>query len=567
MTEELLIQTTTPARTQPELFRPKLSYPSIPYDKLLTQSAACWPEHVAIAYHDRTLTFRELDALTNQLAHALQTLGVKQGERVCLLMANRPAFVISCYAIARMGAVFSPINPAYKAREIAYQLAHTEATAVVVQHELLPLVEAAQNQASSLKHVISVGPVGSRHESFAELIKGQPMTPPAVEMALSDLVALPASSGTTGLPKGVMLTHRNRVCNAVQFASAMRVSGADRFLIFLPLFHAFGMALLDCALSVGATAVLMERFNPGECVQLITQHRITVLPVVPPILMALLAWPDLHQYDLSSVRYVVSGAAPLPPSVVRAFQHLTGVGVRQAYGLTEVGPSHLSPVDTDDLNARASVGLPFSDTEQKVVDSETGVKELARGEVGELCLRGPQVMAGYWNAPEATASVLRDGWFYTGDIGFIDAHGYVYLQDRKKELIKYKGFSIAPAELEALLLEHPAVADAAVIGKPDEEAGEVPKAFVVRTAEYPHVTADELLQFAAARLARYKTLQEIAFIQAIPRSPSGKILRRVLKEQEEQKLHQRVSIFFQENPTLRSETASQGVLPTSAGER
>jgi long-chain acyl-CoA synthetase len=334
-----------------------------------------------------------------------------------------------------------------------------------------------------------------------------------------------------------MLTHHNRVCSAVQFASAMRATEADRLLLFLPLFHAFGMALLDCALSVGATAVLMERFTPGECLPLITQHRITVLPVVPPILMSLLSWPDLYQHDLNSVRYVVSGAAPLPPSVVRTFQHTTGVRVLQAYGLTEVGPSHLTPIDTDDLNERESVGLPFSDTEQKVVDSETGVQELARGEVGELCLRGPQIMAGYWNAPEATASTLRDGWFYTGDIGFIDAHGYVYLQDRKKELIKYKGFSIAPTELEALLLEHPAVADAAVIGIPDEEAGEVPKAFVVRKANTPNVSAEELLQFAAGRLASYKTLQEVAFIETIPRSPSGKILRRVLKEQELQKLN------------------------------
>ncbi|MBV9441985.1 MAG: AMP-binding protein, partial [Acidobacteriaceae bacterium] len=210
--------------------------------------------------------------------------------------------------------------------------------------------------------------------------------------------------------------------------------------------------------------------------------------------------------------------------------------VLQAYGLTEIGgPSHVTPIDNDDLTVLESIGLPYSDTEQKVVDSETGMKELTTGEVGELCLRGPQVMQGYWKAPEATASILRDGWFYTGDIGFIDAQGYVFLQDRKKELIKYKGFSIAPAELEALLLDHPAVADAAVIGKPDEEAGEVPKAFVVRKADCPHVTAGELLSFATGRLASYKTLREIEFIGAIPKSPTGKILRRVLKELEAQK--------------------------------
>jgi long-chain acyl-CoA synthetase len=540
MIEEPLTKTTTPARSQPELFRPALAYPHIPYDKMLTQSATSWPEHVAVVFRDSYITFRELEAFTNQFAHALQELGVKQGERVCLLMTNRPEFIISCYAVARVGAVFSAINPAYKEREIAYQLANTEATVIVVQNELLPVIEVVRDQAPELKHVISVGPgklaAGLHHVSFADLIKGQPTTPPAVEIALSDLVALPYSSGTTGLPKGVMLTHRNRVCNTIQFASAMRVTEEDRSLIFLPLYHAYGAALMDCALSMGATAVLMERFNPGECVQLIAQHRITLFSVVPPILMALISWPDLHKYDLSSVRYVMAGAAPLAPSVARAFRQLTGVRIVQVYGLTELGPSHLAPVENDDLNVLESVGLPYSDTEQKVVDSETGLRELAAGEVGELCIRGPEVMQGYWKAPEATASALRHGWFYTGDIGFINANGYVFLQDRKKELIKYKGLSIAPAELEMLLLEHPAVADAAVIGKPDDEAGEVPKAFVVRKADHHEVTTDELVRFMAGRLATYKTLQEVEFIEAIPRSPSGKILRRVLKEQELQKL-------------------------------
>jgi long-chain acyl-CoA synthetase len=536
MNKELLTTTTTPARTQPERLRPKLSYPSIAYDKLLTQSAAFWPEHVAIVSRDNALTYRELDNLTNQFAHALQALGVKQGERVCLLMTNRPEFVIACYAIARIGAVFSPINPAYKEREIAYQLANTGATTIVAQHNLLPMVEAVKDQAPVLKQVISVGPenlyAGTHHLSFADLLKAQPTARPGVDVALSDLVALPFSSGTTGLSKGVMLTHRNRVSISVQFASAMHVTEEDRFLLFLPLYHAYGIALMDSALSAGATIVLMERFTPGVCVHLIAQHHITLLPVVPPVLMALLAWPDLQQYDLSSVRYAMSAAAPLAPSVARAFQQLTRVRVLQSYGLTEVGPSHLNPIDNDELNVLESIGLPIFNTEQKVVDIETGVKELTVGEVGELCIRSPQVMAGYWKAPGATASALRDGWFYTGDIGFIDARGYVFLQDRKKELIKYKGWSIAPAELEALLLEHPAVADAAVIGIPDEEAGEVPKAFVVRTADSPAVTADELVQFAAGHLAHYKTLHEIAFIEAIPRSPSGKILRRVLKEQE-----------------------------------
>ena len=535
MTKELINKTMTAVNSQPELLRPNLPYPSISFDKLLTKSATSRPEHVAIICRDSALTYGELDAFTNQFAHALLALGVRQGERVCLLMTNRPEFVISCYAIARIGAVFSPINPTYKEREIAYQLENSGATGIVVQHELLPLVEAVRTQAPDLKYVISVGPedttLGSRHLSFADLLKAQPSTPPTLEIAMSDLVALPFSSGTTRLPKGVMLTHRNRVCNTVQWASAMSVTEADRLLIFLPIFHAYGIALLDSALCRGATVVLMERFNPGECVRLLVQHRITLLPLVPPILMALLALPDLQQYDLSSVRYVVSGGAPLAPGMACTFRELTGVRVLQAYGLTEIGPSHIMPIDNEDPHLLASIGIPVSDTEQKVVDNETGAKELASGEIGELCLRGPQVMAGYWKAPEATASTLRDGWFYTGDIGFIDARGYVFLQDRKKELIKYKGWSIAPAELEAVLLEHPAVVDVAVIGIPDEEAGEVPKAFVVRSADFSDVSAQELVQFAAAHLASYKKIREVAFLETIPRSPLGKILRQVLKAQ------------------------------------
>ena len=506
---------------------------------MLTHSATHWPENVAVVFRDSNITFRELEALTNQFAHALQGLGVKQGERVCLFMTNRPEFVISCYAITRIGAVFNAITPAYKEREIAYQLADTEATAIIVQPALLPLVEAVRDQGPSLKHVISVGPgksaEGPRHVRFAELIKGQPTTPLAVQISLSDLVALPYSSGTTGLPKGVMLTHRNRVCNTMQFAAAMRIKENDRTLIFLPLYHIYGTALMECAMYTGASAVLMERFEPGECLRLIEQHRITLLYVAPPVLLALLAWPDLKKYDLSSMRYIMTAAAPLAPKVAQDFCQITGAKVLQAYGLTECGPSHLMPVYNDDLNVLESVGLPISDTAQKVVDIENGEQELAVGEVGEICIRGPQVMQGYWKAPQETAIALRNGWLHTGDIGSIDANGYVFLQDRKKEMIKYKGFAIAPAELEVLLLEHPGVADVAVIGKPDDEAGEVPKAFVVRKADHPDLTADELVHFTAGRLATYKTLREVEFIEAIPRVPSGKVLRRVLKERELQK--------------------------------
>jgi long-chain acyl-CoA synthetase len=538
MTETLQPVVETPALSQPEFFRPALDYPQIPYDQMLTHGATHYPENVAVVYKDNNLTFRELEALTNRFARALLARGVKKGDKVCLLMTNRPEFIIGFYGVARIGAIVSAMNPSYKEREIEYQINNSEAVALVVQNELFPLVEAVYEQLPNLKHIITVGPGAPsgtiKFERFADVIKDQPATPPPpAEIDWKDLVALPYSSGTTGLPKGVMLTHENLVCNNLQFTATMRIRETDRMMLFLPFYHIYGTMLMGAAMYAGATAVMMERFEPVTALQLVQKHKITLFYAVPPVLVMLSGWPELSKYDLSSIRHIMCGAAPLAPEVGRRFQQLTGVRVVQGYGMTEASPlTHLNPPYDETLNVLESVGLPVHDTEQKIVDIETGERTLGVGEVGELCIKGPQVMQGYWKAPEASAVTVRDGWLYTGDIGYIDANGYVFIQDRKKEMIKYKGFGIAPAEIEALLFEHPGVADVAVIGKADDEAGEIPKAFVVRRADHPELTAEELLQFAAGRLAGYKTVKEVEFIDAIPKNPSGKILRRILREKE-----------------------------------
>ncbi|TMD78980.1 MAG: 4-coumarate--CoA ligase family protein [Chloroflexi bacterium] len=433
------------------------------------------------------------------------------------------------------------MNPSYREREVAYQLSNSEAVALAVQQELLPLVQSVRADTPALEHVVVVGSNPHAPQtfppSFSYLVRTHPPTPRGIEPGWEDLVALPYSSGTTGLPKGVMLSHKNLVCNAYQSVATARITFQDRLLVFVPLYHIYGIMLMGLAAMTGATIVLMERFDADKCLQLIQEQRITILYSVPQVLAVLNDWPRLHDYDLHTVRFTQCGAAPVPPALARRFEQLTHIPVMTSYGLTEASPgTHSNPVYDPRLMKVETIGLPIHDTRQKIVDIETGQIELGVGGEGELIVQGPQVMQGYWKAPEATTESLRDGWLYTGDIGWRDEEGYVTITDRKKELIKYKGFSVAPAQLEALLLEHVAVADVAIIAKPNEEAGEVPKAFVVLRSGYENLSEDELLVWVNGQIAGYKQVREIEFINAIPRNPSGKILRRVLKEQERRKM-------------------------------
>jgi long-chain acyl-CoA synthetase len=560
MTDASTSEITSRLHLQTELFRPSLQYPSHPYADILSKTAERYPENEAVIFSSPNrlanetelrkfenekyvnLSYRELEALVNALANALLDLGIQKGDRVCLLMTNRPEFIVSWFALAHVGAIISPMNPSFKEREVAYQLSNCEAAAVIVQHELLSLVERVRAQTPALKHVIVVGaeqlPLPSYMHSFKQMVYACASTP-LVSTAPSeeDLLTLPYSSGTTGLPKGVMLSHKNVVCNAYQSVATARITSHDRMLVFVPLYHIYGIMLIGTASLSGATMVLMERFEPERCLQLIQVERITLLYTVPQVLAVLSDLPRLKEYNLSTVRYTQCGAAPVPPTLAYRFQERTGITVMTSYGLTEASPgTHSNPVYNRRLIKVETIGLPIHDTKQKIVDIETGQIELGVGEVGELIVQGPQIMQGYWKAPDATAEALRDGWLYTGDIGWRDGDGFVTVTDRKKEMIKFKGFSVAPAQIEALLLEHPAVADVAVIAKPDEEAGEVPKAYVVLRAGYEQQSADELMQWVNDKLATYKNIHEVEFIDAIPRNPSGKILRRILKEQERQKM-------------------------------
>ncbi len=514
---------------QPELFRPNLPLAIEPYTKHLDRSVERFPDKLAVVYRGQTLTYRELNGLINSFAQALLSLGVTKGDRVCLYMTNRPEYLISFFACARLGAVATPMNPVYKEMEASHQLNDSEAKVLVAGEAQYPVVLAIRPQLVNLESVVVL--------PFGDLIRAFPPDPPpqVVIDPDEDLLALPYSSGTTGLPKGVMLTHRNVHSNNLQFISALRMDSSSVSLVYLPFYHIYGSSLMGGTVTAGATQVIMERFEPVECLENIQRYRVTHWFAVPPILLALSNYPDIDKYDFSSVRFVMTGAAPLPTEVGRRFTQATGVPVIQGYGLTEASPmTHLETVDMPEIQRLDSIGYPISNMKQKIVDLDIASRVLAPGEIGELCVRGPQVMKGYWKAPEATAEALRDGWLHTGDIGYIAADGHVFITDRKKEMIKYKGFGVAPAEVEAALHEHPAVADAAVIGKPDPDCGEIPKAYVVLRKDV-RATAEEIMAFVAGRVAGYKQVREVEFTDAIPRNPSGKILRRVLKERERER--------------------------------
>jgi acyl-CoA synthetase (AMP-forming)/AMP-acid ligase II len=364
-----------------------------------------------------------------------------------------------------------------------------------------------------------------------ESLRGDGIVPEAQIVPGEDLLVLPYSSGTTGLPKGVMLTHTNLVANIAQTQVLETIEEAEVLIGILPFYHIYGMTvIMRMALRNGATIVTMPRFDLEHFLQLLQDYRVTTAYLVPPIILALAKHPLVDNYDLSHLKYITSGAAPLPEAVGVECRDRLGCTVKQGYGLTETSPvTHISPRSGN--TPLTAVGYCVANTQLRIADVDTGAP-LSTGESGEIWIKGPQVMKGYHQNPEATAAMIDgDGWLHTGDVGYVDGEGYLYVIDRVKELIKFKGLQIAPAELEAVLLEHPDLADAAVIPIPDEEAGEVPKAFVV-LKKGRELSAESIIEFAAERVAPYKRIRQLEFVDQIPKVPSGKILRRELVERE-----------------------------------
>jgi long-chain acyl-CoA synthetase len=482
---------------------------------------------------NRRFTYSEYGETVERLARSFVAAGLVPGEVVAIFLPNSWEFAAAYHAATLAGGIPTLLNPTYREREVRYQLENSGAAILITDGAILGGINLAG--LPNLRRVYSTRQYASGTEPFADLLRGWGAALPTPDKPSQETVAaLPYSSGTTGLPKGVMLSHHNLVANVYQLVgpNGTAIHEADTLLCFLPLYHIYGLNVgLNPILILGGTLLLMPRFNVQQLSALLTSEGVTVMPVVPPALNALTQAAEVGQFPRDHrLHWVKSGAAPLPPELARRFTGLTGVLVCQGYGMTEASPvTHVGYLRPE-LYKPESIGQPLVQTECRVLDAND--VEVAPGSPGELVMRGPQFMLGYWKEPQATASALRNGWYWSGDVVCRDQNDFFFVLDRSKEMIKYKGFPVAPAEVEAVLMEHPAVRDCGVVARPNLEAGEIPCAFVVlRDGQVSDDTMKRnLCGFVADRLTHYKQPREIHFVDTVPRTPSGKILRRELRK-------------------------------------
>jgi long-chain acyl-CoA synthetase len=548
----------------PEGVPKSIQYPEIPVDELLRRTARAHPDWPAMRFYGKQISYRDLDDLADRFAAGLRRIGVKQGDRVSLLLPNTPHFFIAFFGVLRAGAVVVQTNPLYTARELEELYKDAGVETVVVMDLFWPNLGKAKPRTPVKRVVVcdvaeflrtplrQLYPIRKRSDlkkqkhwpleipteawvhRYPELVAepGRPGEERPVDPR-ADVAVLQYTGGTTGTPKGAMLTHRNLVANAMQTTAWLPTKGTEqeRFLGVIPLFHVYGLTTaLTGAVALAAEVVLHP--NPreiGAILKLINRTKPTIFPGVPTMYIGILRHPNLSKYDLHSIKACISGSAPLPNEVRRQFEATTGGRLVEGYGLTETSPvTHCNPLFG---LVKECIGIPFPDTDSKVVDMEDRTKDLPQGGVGELAIRGPQVMKGYWNKPEETANVLRDGWILTGDIARMDEDGYFYIVDRKKDMILCSGYNVYPREVEEVLFMHPAVQEAAAIGIPDPYRGESVKAYVVLKAGAA-ASAEEIIAFCKDKLAPFKVPKQVAFEKELPKTMVGKVLRRELKERE-----------------------------------
>lgn len=541
-----------------------LSYEPIPVQEYLTRAYQNYPEKIAIHFLGKDVTYRELYESSLKFANYLRSIGIQKGDRVAIMLPNCPQNVIGYYGILYAGGIVVQTNPLYTEREIAYQMKDSGAKAILSLDILFPRISKVIKE-TDLENIIITGikdylpfpknlvypfiqkkqygfSVKVEHRGmnhlFTEVMKvGKPNEIDVTFDFEEDIAILQYTGGTTGFPKGVMLTHKNLIANASMCDAWLYKckKGEETILGILPFFHVYGMTtVLILSVMLGNRMVLLPKFDVDSALKTIDKQKPTLFPGAPTIYIGLLNHPDIAKYDLSSIEACLSGSAPLPVEVQEKFEKVTGGKLVEGYGLTESSPVTHANFVWDKERIKGSVGVPWPDTEAAIFQMDS-TDPLPAGEIGEICVRGPQIMKGYWNRPEDTAHTMRDGWLLTGDLGYMDENGFFYVVDRKKDMIIAGGYNIYPREIEEVLYEHPAIQECVAVGVPDPYRGETVKAYIV-LKENTQVTEEELNTFCREHLASFKVPRIYEFRKELPKTAVGKILRRSLVEEEKDKL-------------------------------
>ena len=533
-----------------------LNYEKITVSEALSKSAKDFPDHPALNYMGKIITYEQLEKLVNAFARTLKAMGVKPGDKVSVCLPNIPQAIIANYAIFKIGAATVMNNPLYTERELAYQLNDSDSKIIITLTLLVPRIEKIQSKTKIEKiiacHIHSYLPFPKKQlfplvkkdmyrkiiptdtvKIFKDLIDKQPGTPINNESKWDEVGALIYTGGTTGVSKGVMLTHSNLSCNVQQFKAWFPdlQKGEESLVGNFPVFHSAGFtAVQNFSIWQAYEIILVPRPEPAINIEIIKKYKPTFLPGVPTIFVGLLADPAFRKLDFSSIKGFFSGAAPLAADTIRDLKSLTGADMCEVYGSTENSPV-VSVTPWGGKIKPGTVGCPVPDTDVKIVDIETGKKEMPAGEEGEIIIKGPQIMKGYYNKPEETEKVLKDGWFFSGDIGKFDEDGYLSIVDRKKDMIIAGGYNIYPVELDNILFDHPKILEACTIGVPDEYRGETVKAFIVPKKD-EQLTKEEVISYCKKNMAAYKVPKQFEFVEELPKSAVGKILRRELRDME-----------------------------------
>lgn len=541
---------------------PKLHYEKLPLYEFLDRTAQKYPHRTAIIFNNWKISYKKLKVLTDFIASNLKKQGLRPGDRIAIMLPNLPQTILSYWGALKAGGVIVMTNPLYMEKEILHHFNDSQAKFLITLDLLWPKINKMLPHLPIQKIFITkisdclkfplnlLYKIKTTREKTSPKIKFSSQVIPWKTLLnknnksikfrpnpLNDIALLQYTGGTTGVSKGVMLTHYNMGTNIQQCIHILHEMKNEKntFLAILPFFHIYGLTVcVNFATAIGATIIPMPRFSPLDVLKIIDKLKPTIFPSAPSIFTAILQQKNLQKFDLSSIKYCISGSAPIPVELIERFKKLTGAEIIEGYGLTEASPiTHLNPLKGK--KKYGSIGLPFPDTDACIVDMEVGTVPLPPGKVGELIIKGPQVMKGYWNRPDETANVLRNNWLYTGDIAYMDEEGYFFIVDRKKDLIISGGYNIYPREIDEVLYEHPKVKEAVTVGIPSPTRGEIVKAYIV-PKEGETITKAEIIKFCKEKLANYKVPRQVEFRKELPKTMVGKILRRALKEEELKKL-------------------------------